>query len=78
MAFRTSRYCLSFRFWKSERNNLQLLALQDRFCNEDIPGKPQDAQVRNLGRAIVDDFAAIRSKYRKAPYVATQWIQCDD
>ncbi|KAL8713304.1 MAG: hypothetical protein Q9220_002503 [cf. Caloplaca sp. 1 TL-2023] len=28
-----------------------------------VPGKPQDPQVDNLGRALVDDFATIRSKY---------------
>lgn len=35
-----------------------------RFYSDDISGKPQDADVRKLGRAIVDDFATIRSKYR--------------
>lgn len=35
-----------------------------RFYSDDISGKPQDAGVRNLGRAIVDDFATIQSKYQ--------------
>ncbi|KAL8834942.1 MAG: hypothetical protein Q9170_003519 [Blastenia crenularia] len=35
-----------------------------RLLDDDISGNPQDAEVRNLGRAIVDDFATIRSKYQ--------------
>ncbi|KAL8942040.1 MAG: hypothetical protein Q9216_001893 [Gyalolechia sp. 2 TL-2023] len=35
-----------------------------RFYSDDISGKPEDANIRNLGRAIVDDFATIRSKYQ--------------
>ncbi|KAL8941158.1 MAG: hypothetical protein Q9211_001932 [Gyalolechia sp. 1 TL-2023] len=35
-----------------------------RFYSDDISGKPEDTDVRNLGRAIVDDFATIRSKYQ--------------
>ncbi len=76
MAFRTSHSCLSFRSWRSKHNKLQFLAIQVRFHSEDLPGKPQDTRVRKLGRAIVDDYATIRSKYRKAPYLATQWIWC--
>ncbi|KAI4249620.1 MAG: hypothetical protein L6R40_000409 [Gallowayella cf. fulva] len=38
--------------------------LQNRLYSKDISGKPHDPVVRNLGRAIIDDFAAIRSRYR--------------
>lgn len=71
MASRALYSCQSFRFSRSQHNNLQLLALQVRLYSDDIPGKPQDADVRNLGRAIVDDFATIRSKYRKALQVSS-------
>ncbi|KAL8876965.1 MAG: hypothetical protein Q9198_004929 [Flavoplaca austrocitrina] len=35
-----------------------------RYYSTEIPSKPRDVDVRKLGRAIVDDFAKIRAKYR--------------
>ncbi|KAL8731852.1 MAG: hypothetical protein Q9166_003136 [cf. Caloplaca sp. 2 TL-2023] len=51
----------SLRFYQTRTHNVRVSV---RFYSAEISGKPQDTGVRNLGRAIVDDFATIRSKYR--------------
>lgn len=41
-------------------------APQSRYYSAaDLPSEPRDPRVKDLGRAIVDDFAMIRSTYRK-------------
>ncbi|CAO1605544.1 lipase 2, variant 2 [Xanthoria calcicola] len=49
---------------RSLKPKIKLSPLNVRFATAKISPKPQDVDVKNLGRAIVDDFAQIRAKYR--------------
>ncbi|KAI4227058.1 MAG: hypothetical protein L6R36_002677 [Xanthoria steineri] len=49
---------------RSLKPKIKLSPLNVRFATAKISPKPRDVDVKNLGRAIVDDFAQIRAKYR--------------
>ncbi|CAL8582849.1 lipase 2 [Xanthoria parietina] len=49
---------------RSLKPKIKSSPLNVRFVTAKISHKPRDVDVKNLGRAIVDDFAQIRAKYR--------------
>lgn len=65
MASRSFCACRYLRTVPRQSYELHRRTAQFRFYSEDLSGNPKDAHVRDLGRAIVDDFATIRSTYRE-------------
>lgn len=75
MASRAFYTYYSLRTVRYQLHGLRRRTFRLRFYSEDLSSNPKDAQVKDLGRAIVDDFATIRSTYRE-DLLSPTIIQC--